>query len=51
MGGAGQIVNGEIGEEAKKKFISILKKRSCELGLSWCIESWLFFGYGATFSA
>jgi hypothetical protein len=41
MGGAGQILRGEMGDKTKNKFSSELKKRSEELGVSWCIENWL----------
>jgi hypothetical protein len=45
MGGAGQIIRGEIGADLKTKFILDLKTRSETLGVSWCIENWLQFGY------
>jgi endonuclease III len=45
MGGAGQILRGELGLKSKQQFIRMLKSGAAELGVSWYINNWLLLGY------
>jgi hypothetical protein len=41
MGGAGQILRGELDPESKQQFSHMLKSGAAELGVSWYIKNWL----------